>query len=239
MKYKSGILSQASGSVAGLTFSHNAGGAYIRARSIPTNPNSTEQQKYRSITGTLSNVWQGLTAAQRADWQSYADAILLVDRLGESRKITALNHFIRSLTWRKVYVGGADCNYVAPTDMDIGATPLLESLTAVVSLLGVCSIGGGFNCSDAPAVAVDGNVVPFWTSPPLSPGVMYYKGPWNYIGWTAMGNAAAQPVTIAKTASGTFDIAGGQAVFLKCHADREDNRRSADTIMRIITTAAP
>ena len=48
MKFTSQVYTQASGSVGGLTYSHNRSGMYTRARSTPTDPASTLQLERRS-----------------------------------------------------------------------------------------------------------------------------------------------------------------------------------------------
>lgn len=88
MKFLSSILSSASGSVAGSTYSRNASGAYIRNRSTPTNPNTLAQQAARSSFGSASNVWRSLTATQK---QSFADQVAnypYIDALGQSKTYT-------------------------------------------------------------------------------------------------------------------------------------------------------
>jgi len=56
MKFKSPILSQASGSIAGITFSHNRGGMYVRARAVPTNPGSPQQHRSEEHTSELQSL---------------------------------------------------------------------------------------------------------------------------------------------------------------------------------------
>jgi hypothetical protein len=88
MKFLSSILSSASGSVAGSTYSRNASGAYIRNRSVPTNPNTLAQQAARASFGSASNVWRSLTAAQK---QTFADQVSnypYIDALGQSKTYT-------------------------------------------------------------------------------------------------------------------------------------------------------
>ncbi|KKM06452.1 hypothetical protein LCGC14_1743870, partial [marine sediment metagenome] len=48
MLFKSGLITQGSGSIGGLTASHNRGGMYFRARTIPTNPATSFQTVVRN-----------------------------------------------------------------------------------------------------------------------------------------------------------------------------------------------
>lgn len=73
MKFKSTLLAEASGALAGLVFSHNRGGAYIRQRVIPVNPSSSFQQAVRNFMLVCAGAWNNvLTVQQRAGWTWYA-----------------------------------------------------------------------------------------------------------------------------------------------------------------------
>lgn len=96
MKFKSQVLTQASGSIGGVTYSHNRGGMYQRARAIPTNPNSLQQQGVRNSFSTLSQQWGGqLTQTQRDAWTAYAVTTPVTDRLGDPLTLTGQQMFIR------------------------------------------------------------------------------------------------------------------------------------------------
>jgi len=84
-KFTAGVgFGQASGSVAGTTFSRNRFGPYLRNKAIPVNPNSTAQAAVRARFGAQSAAWRGLTAAQRLQWNTQAPLISLYDTLGQA-----------------------------------------------------------------------------------------------------------------------------------------------------------
>ena len=94
MLIKSQLITQASGSIGGLVGSHNAGGMYFRARTIPVNPGSAAQIAVRNIVAQLTAAWTAdLTAAQRTAWQTYADNVPTTNRLGDSINIPASSAF--------------------------------------------------------------------------------------------------------------------------------------------------
>jgi len=96
VKYGGGII-QASGSIAGTTHARNRFGNYIRARTKPVNPNSLQQGHVRTSLSFLTMAWASvLTPAERIAWATYANAIAMKNRLGESIYLTGFNHFIRS-----------------------------------------------------------------------------------------------------------------------------------------------
>src|SRR3990172_3936660 len=65
----------ASGTIAKTaTFSKWKGRNYVRSRVIPSNPQSAAQVSMRSMMKFLSQIWAGLTAANKATWDTAADA---------------------------------------------------------------------------------------------------------------------------------------------------------------------
>ena len=96
VKYGGGII-QMSGSIAGNTFARNRFGNYVRARTKPVNPNSDRQVAARARVSFLSEYWASdLSAVNRGLWDTYAAAVAMKNKLGESIKLTGFNHFIRT-----------------------------------------------------------------------------------------------------------------------------------------------
>lgn len=83
-----------SGSYAGVTSSHNRAGQYVRNRRTPTNNPTARRTFMRSAVGAASSAFSGLTSAQQAAWQAYADAHPVTDRLGTSIKLTGHQMFV-------------------------------------------------------------------------------------------------------------------------------------------------
>ena len=73
-----------SGSIGGVTSSHNRFGQYKRARSIPVNPRTVQQGSVRARQTNSSQLWKTLTDAQRAAWGSVGSMITRTDALGQS-----------------------------------------------------------------------------------------------------------------------------------------------------------
>lgn len=96
MKFTSPVYSAVSGSVAGLTYSHNRFGMYTRSRSVPVNPASTLQVFARTAFADAAAEWSmGLSEAQRLGWRNYAAATSWVDALGETVQLTGQQMFSR------------------------------------------------------------------------------------------------------------------------------------------------
>lgn len=90
------ILGELRGRIAGVVFSHNKGGDYVRKGTTPTNPNTARQQATRTILGDLASAWTNtLSAAQRDAWNTYAEGHSIKDAFGEDIYITGLAWFQR------------------------------------------------------------------------------------------------------------------------------------------------
>lgn len=104
MKFRSPIISDASGSLGGATFSRNKGGQFIRARVVGTNPNTALQVAQRSQFATIAATWRTLTDAQRTAWEAATPYFPYQDKLGQTKNYSgaqlyaALNGGIRSAT---------------------------------------------------------------------------------------------------------------------------------------------
>lgn len=99
VKYGGGII-QMSGSIAGTTHARNRFGNYVRARTKPVNPKSSNQTKVRGIMSNLVERWNDtLSGAQRAAWNQYGANVSWLNALGETVHLTGFNHFIRGNSW--------------------------------------------------------------------------------------------------------------------------------------------
>lgn len=190
MKFKSPVYSEASGSIAGIVYSHNKGGLYTRARSVPTNPNSPRQQAVRTAMGNVLSRWtDDLSAAQRTAWETYAANTPVLDRLGELRTLSGQQQFLRSNIMREV--AGISIVDDAPTVYDTGTPPAFagsEQFTINASVFdSTVRFGGG--------ASEDGHCLCFiGASQPASRS--FFKGPYQ---WAAI-------VTFAQGA-GSVDFA--------------------------------
>jgi len=96
VKYGGGIV-QMSGKIAGNVFARNRYGNYVRSWTKPVNGQSEFQTIVRGILSYLSERWSSvLTPAQRLSWDNYAESVSMLNRLGESIKLSGMNHYIRS-----------------------------------------------------------------------------------------------------------------------------------------------
>lgn len=216
--FKSQIFTQASGSVGGLTFSHNRGGMYTRARSIPTNPGTTFQEAVRAIVSQLSVAWfQALTEAQREAWENYATVTPIVSKVGDPLTLSGHQMYIRSNTPR-VQAGF--------TRLDAGpAVQGIPDFTAP-SFAGDATadeIDVTFTDTDAWANE-DAAAMVVYASRPQKATINYFKGPYRLAG-TIDGNATTAPTSPAAI-SLPFAVNAGDRLFALVRITRADGRLS-------------
>lgn len=218
MKYKSALVTQASGSLKGMTASHNRGGSYLRGRAIPTNPSTAKQSVVRGALRTLVNAWTSvLTALQRSQWKTYADNTPKTDTLGDSLLMTGQQAYIRGNAAR--IQASLPTIPTGPTTYDFGSfTPPTLTLTASSTTASLVYQGGA--APDTWATEGTSSQMLLYTSPPQNGSKNFYKGPFQFAGKI---NGTASPATI------TLPIAAGIAgtkTFFKVTVVRSDGRLS-------------
>lgn len=181
MKYTSQLLAAASGSFAGSTFAHNAGGQYIRRRAIPVNPQTAYQTNVRQGMAEASDRWTAvLTEAQRQGWRDWAAGITVQNTLGQSIKLSGFQHFVRinALVNQTLGVTTTSGNFIgtddAPTGTVIGPSSTVISAT-------IDTVAGPpiqWNLDVQFASLPTGGMVGLWLSPPVGLGRNFYKGPY-------------------------------------------------------------
>ncbi|MBA7653706.1 hypothetical protein ES703_61563 [subsurface metagenome] len=232
VKYGGGIT-QMSGSIGGNTYARNRYGNYVRARTKPVNPNSARQVKVRSIIAELTERWyDALDAAQRLAWQTYADAVVMKNKLGESIKLSGFNHFIRSnasyLDAVAQYFDDAPTTLTLP-DKDpafaiaAAADTQLVSVTFNTELTWNSEPGAGMYLLDGQPQNVTRN---------------FFKGPYRGINW--LGGIQPPGNTSPQTHTGLFTLVEGQKIWCRARIVRVDGRVSEpfEAFCTITATAA-
>lgn len=87
------FLDNVSGKLNGTVFARNKGGAYVRSKSNPTNPQTAKQSAVRSIFSGIQQSWRGLTVEQRAAWEASTDDYPYQNRLGDQKKYSGAQLF--------------------------------------------------------------------------------------------------------------------------------------------------
>lgn len=126
------IAGQISGSVGGITFGHNRGGAYIRNRSLTVKHTTSYAMNAKQRFEAASSAWANLTDAQRLAWDSYAANYPITDAFGEKRILTGHQSFVGINSRRNI--GG---------DAQLDLPPAADSPNGLTSLSLTGDIGAG------------------------------------------------------------------------------------------------
>lgn len=208
---------QRSGSTGATVYSHNRFGAYIRARSIPVNPNTDRQVAVRNAVRSLTIAWQNtLTQAQRDAWDVYGANVSWTNKFGDSVNLTGLNHYIRTNTVM-VSLGFARTD-VAPGIFNLGTAELALGCTAseATQILTLT-----FDDTAVWATEV-GAFQHFYLGLPQNAAIKFFGGPHRYI----VSAAGVVPAVSPLPATAPFPIVEGQRLWVRSRIMRADGRLS-------------
>jgi hypothetical protein len=166
------IVVAMSGKLGGHVFATNKGGAYMRTKTTPNNPQTSFQTVVRNIFATLSSAWSGLTAGQRLSWNTAVEAYKRTDIFGDL-KVPSGKALHQRLNQNLVLKLQA-----ALTNAPLPAPVLTAQLLSIVfDTVSVCDL----TFDDTP---VSGDVLVYAT-PPVSLGTSFVKNKLRYIATTA------------------------------------------------------
>ena len=220
MLFKSPVFSQASGSIAGIVYSRNAGGMYTRARAMPTNPNTEAQQAIRTAMADLVVYWtETLGTIERESWNNYAFNTPTLNRLGEPTHKSGQQMFLRGNIPR--VQAGLPIAQTGPTFFDLGDFTNPGPIAVDASLNQV-----SITYDDADTWAnEEGSAMLIYQSRPQNPTRNFGKGPFQLL--TMIEGDALTPPVSPVTATSLFTVAEGQKVFFQIRVTRADGRLSA------------
>ena len=99
-------LADIRGKINGHVFSKNRAGNYIKTKTSPINRNTSAQAIVRAFFSTLTKAWKGLTAAQRASWNSAVNNFKRINSLADDVILTGHQLYI-SINRRIQTIGGS------------------------------------------------------------------------------------------------------------------------------------
>lgn len=225
MKFTSQVYSAVSGSIGGITYSHNRGGMYTRTRAVPTNPSSNQQQFVRNALSYLVDRWSNtLTAAQRTAWDDYAANVAVTDALGQSIYLTGQNHYVRSNVIRQQInnlVGSAVLTIIddGPTVFTLAETDPTAAYSMTAPTTGSLAFDTNLDW-----VSEDDSALFLFTGSAQNAAINFFKGPYRITG-VVQGDATTPPTSPQAIAS-VITYAAGQGVFTYARISRADGRLS-------------
>lgn len=87
----SAIVSEMRGKLNGSVFSKNRGGAYLRTKVTPVNPQTISQGNVRARLTTFSQAWRSLTGAQILSWNAAVSNYTGTDIFGDIKTPSGIN----------------------------------------------------------------------------------------------------------------------------------------------------
>lgn len=226
MLIQSQVIAAGSGSAGGLTLSRNRSGMYFRARAVPVNPSSSQQQQVRNTVLELVTAWvETLTQAQRDAWDTYAANVPLINPLGAQINVTGQNMYIRSNIVRlqaSAALLGIALPRVdnAPTIFDTG-TFTIPGVTFTGGMPGTIDVA--YDAGDAWANEDDSAMVVF-ASREFNASRTFFKGPFR-IHSAVLGDATTPPVP-PQSASAPFNYTAANQASVQIIVTRADGRVS-------------
>lgn len=192
MKIRGLLAGQFSGSLAGVTASHNRGGYYLRNRSGPVNVNSQDQLRARENFAASVAGWGALDSLERTDWSDAAANQPWTDNFGDAITLTGQMWFIGVNS--ALRTAGLAAVTAPPTPGERPSLSVPVSM-AIETSLTTQEIGVVYGA--VPGAA--GDRVLLYFSGPLGPGVDTPPNRWRLLGAIAANNAsiviAAYPAT--------------------------------------------
>ncbi len=190
------MVSLASGSVEGMTYSRNRYGPYIRGRATPVNPASANQTKMRAIFQQVSSGWKALGAASQAAWVAWAQTNPITDVLGDKQVLTGHAAFCKVNTrmWMM-------------TASQLTLPPMTPAPTPFETLSGTFDIGAG-------DVSIVFTPTPFgvgvceyvWAAVTDSVGIKYVKNLFKLILYSDGGPSPLSIQTYVEARFGTLQV---------------------------------
>lgn len=218
VKFGAGVADMR-GSIGGVVFSRTRNGAIARNRTIPVDPGSAFQLPIRALMGQVRDAYfQTLTAAQRSEWEQYAENVDMLNRLGEVVNLTGYNHYCRSNI--PILQAGLTRVDDGPSTFSLAEQDgsVVVTATAATKEISIAFDDAMDWCDE------DGAALLVYESAPQSPGINYFKGPYRFLG--AIEGDNASPPTTPQTFTSSHEMTAGQKQFYQFRIARADGRLS-------------
>lgn len=137
MKVKFGaIVVDGRNKVGGHVLSKNRGGAYMRTKVTPVNPQSVDQSAVRGTLTTFSQNWRGLTEDQRTAWNAAVQNFKKTDIFGDIKTPSGINLYVK-LNSTLAVVGSAPISDPPADTTSPGETTTAATVDATTPALSI------------------------------------------------------------------------------------------------------
>ena len=197
-------VSEIRNKIGGIVFARNRGGAYMRTKVTPLNPQTTAQAGARSLLTSLAQAFRSLSQEQITAWNNAVTQWQTTDIFGMLVSPTGLALYVR-LNANIINAGGT---VIDTPPSPVGAASLGSlSLTAAVT-------GDVFDVAYSPATVPADHSMYVEATPMLSPGINNANSKFRFIGIAAA--AAASPSDLFTAETSKFgSLVAGQKVLVR------------------------
>lgn len=202
MKIKFGaIVTEGRGKLGGHVFSKNAGGAFMRTKVTPSNPQTARQTTVRALFGSIASAWSGLSATAIAQWNEAVSDWTTTNVFGDLKKPTGKALFQRLNN--QAQSAGLSAVTSVPTKLALPDDPI----TAVPIGVGATTLAlTGANTDAATQVVV-------WGATPVSAGTKNVKTKLRQL-YAVAGDSYSATDAFAAYEAKFGTIATGQNIFI-------------------------
>jgi hypothetical protein len=225
MKAKFGaIVVDGRGKIGGHVFSKNRGGAYMRTKVTPSNPNTVAQSKARGIFSSLSQAWSGLTNEQRLAWNNSVSDWSKTDIFGDIKNPSGLNLYVKVNT-NLLNVDRVILS-VPPVKVEVPSNTVADATYVIATGVLTINIDG---------IDADGTSTIIRATKSLSQGVSYVKNELRVID-------VDSPVLGVITTTGSYAdkfgvILAGANVYASIQYVTDSGQKSVEQTLKVTVTA--
>lgn len=221
-----GTVAQVSGSIGGVVFARNKGGAYARNKTSPVQPNSTRQVSARTVFQAAVRAWSTiLTPGERNAWNAYASAVTYTDVFGETRYYSGQQRYIQCYCALVNCGGTATAAATAPHIYTTATNVTLQSLSLTQGA-GVADTTVAVANSEAPGDVAAGDKLLISIGGPITTAKNYFAGPYRYAAAATYASGNKYPTTTT-TDPWARTLASGAVLPISWRVLKVDNRISS------------
>lgn len=189
----------------GSVFARNRGGAYVRTKVTPLNPQSVRQVAARNLLTSLAQNFRSLTQDQITAWNEAVTQWQTTDIFGDLVSPTGLALYVRL----NANISNAGGTLLTSPPAPVGA----DALTAISLVSDVSD--SSFDITFAPATVPANHTMYIESTSMLSPGINNANSKFRFIGTAAA--AAASPFDAYALQTAKFGaLVAGQKVYVRC-----------------------
>lgn len=198
------IVSEMRNKLNGSVFSRNRGGAYVRNKVTPTNPQTQAQVLARARLTQFSQAWRGLTQAQRDAWNSVTSQWARTDVFGDVVNPSG-NALFNRLNINVALAGGS---VLSLPPQAVGAAALTD--LSIAPAAGTAALPVTF----APAAVPADHVMYVEATANLSAGISNASAQFRHVATLPAATATGEDL-IAEYTAKFGSLVAGQKVFVR------------------------